>query len=151
VSAFTLDAGGIRNSKFIPDVPQMRMMLQGPDGMTMCELHRRANIVLVRARAQIPIGHVHAGYRNYTQGRGNLRDSLFKKGVTGATPTVIIGSNDPVALYVHEGTRPHIIKPRKATVLVFTMGSETVFAKTVHHPGAKPNRFLSDNLKFAVI
>jgi hypothetical protein len=34
-------------------------------------------------------------------------------------------------------TKAHIIKPRNGKVLAFTVGSETVFARVVHHPGSK--------------
>ncbi len=43
--------------------------------------------------------------------------------------------------FVEEGTRAHVIRPRRAGgVLVFESGGETVYARVVHHPGttAKP-------------
>ena len=33
-------------------------------------------------------------------------------------------------------TKPHIIRPRNGKVLAFTVGSETVFTRIVHHPGS---------------
>jgi hypothetical protein len=52
-----------------------------------------------------------------------------------------------VALMHHDGTRAHIIRPRNAKVLRFTVGGAVVFAQEVHHPGTKPNRFLLDAMK----
>lgn len=39
--------------------------------------------------------------------------------------------------YVHEGTRPHVIKPKSTKSLKFKVGGATVFAKKVNHPGYK--------------
>lgn len=43
---------------------------------------------------------------------------------------------------VRGGTRPHIIRPRRARALRFTVGSgQIVFAQVVHHPGNAPNPY----------
>lgn len=46
------------------------------------------------------------------------------------------------ALFVHEGTRPHVIRPRRANALVFDIDGRTVFARRVRHPGTRPRPFL---------
>jgi hypothetical protein len=47
------------------------------------------------------------------------------------------------AAAVHEGARPHIIRPRRrGGVLVFDVGGRTVFTKMVRHPGYKGNPWL---------
>ncbi len=44
--------------------------------------------------------------------------------------------------FVRGGTRPHEILPVKSGgVLVFKIGSRTIFAKKVDHPGTKPNPY----------
>ena len=45
--------------------------------------------------------------------------------------------------FVREGTRPHVIRPRRPDgVLRFTAGSgEIVFTREVHHPGTAPNPY----------
>ncbi len=49
----------------------------------------------------------------------------------------------PHAPYVVFGTRPHTIRPRNASCLVFkARSSDIVFTRLVRHPGTKPNRFL---------
>jgi len=69
-------------------------------------------------------------------------------------------TNADVWSYVSRGTRPHIIRPRKARVLVFPTGyvphteprgpsysgpgkatGPTVLATVVHHPGSKGRHF----------
>lgn len=56
-----------------------------------------------------------------------------------------------VAAGIEKGTRPHIIRPRKAGgVLVFQVRGETVFAREVHHPGTKAYRIMETALRRAV-
>jgi hypothetical protein len=48
---------------------------------------------------------------------------------------------------VHDGTRPHIIRPKRAQALRFRIGGRVVFAKVVHHPGTRPRPFLDKALR----
>lgn len=43
---------------------------------------------------------------------------------------------------VHEGARPHVIRPRQARALRFMMGDRVVFAQRVNHPGNRANPYL---------
>ncbi len=52
-----------------------------------------------------------------------------------------IWSNARYALFVHEGTRPHLIAVVRKRVLANKKTGE-IFGRFVHHPGTKPNRFL---------
>lgn len=90
---------------------------------------------------------------------GRLAKSIHKKhlGYTNKTGQyVMVGSwTVPYALMVHRGTRPHIINPRGDNQLVFMAkggrgrsGMHLVRTKQVHHPGARRNRYLYDQLKF---
>ncbi|MEU5834468.1 hypothetical protein ABZ820_12460 [Streptomyces diacarni] len=54
----------------------------------------------------------------------------------------IIVCDHPAVHYVLNGTRPHVIRPRRAKALRFDAGGRTVFAKVVHHPGTRANNFL---------
>ncbi len=79
---------------------------------------------------------------------GNLAKHIVKRVVVG--PTVLVGvENVPYAIFVHEGARPHLIRPVRAPALVFfwdKIGRVARFPPmgggVVHHPGNKPNRFL---------
>lgn len=53
-----------------------------------------------------------------------------------------IGSDVSYAGYVHDGTRPHTIRPKRAQALRFVIGGRVVFAKVVHHPGTRARPFL---------
>ena len=39
-----------------------------------------------------------------------------------------------------EGTRPHVIRPRRARVLRFVVAGRVVYAREVHHPGTTKHR-----------
>lgn len=57
-------------------------------------------------------------------------------------PRVTIPVNVEYAGMVHDGTRPHTIRPRNAQVLRFMVGGRVVYARVVHHPGTRPRPFL---------
>lgn len=64
---------------------------------------------------------------------------------TGARIDAVVDTD--YAEMVSEGTRPHIITPRKqGGVLRFVVNGRTVFARIVHHPGARPNTWWKDAL-----
>lgn len=59
----------------------------------------------------------------------------------------VIVCDHPAVHYVLNGTRPHVIRPRRAKALRFDIGGRTVFAKVVHHPGTRPRDFMSEALR----
>lgn len=80
---------------------------------------------------------------------GALRKSITMKHLANATGQYLwIGSKKDYAYIHHEGTRPHIITPSRATALRFTSGSRVVYTRVVKHPGTRPNRYLSNQLRF---
>jgi hypothetical protein len=54
-----------------------------------------------------------------------------------------LSNRAPYFLYFIEGTSPHQIRPRFASVLHFRSGSDVVFARLVNHPGTKPSDLLA--------
>jgi len=79
---------------------------------------------------------------------GRLRNSIQiqevqKRGVIG----VRVGTNVDYALVIHNGSRPHIILPRNASVLSWVGPTGRVFAARVNHPGFPANPFLTDGLE----
>lgn len=92
---------------------------------------------------KIQIGAIlQAGFRT-----GMLKLSI---GVTQSiNPTgqeVRVGSSVGHALAHHEGTRPHRITGRNGGMLRFTKQGRVVYARSVMHPGTRPNKYLSDHL-----
>lgn len=77
---------------------------------------------------------------------GRLRSSINST-VNRSGPIVVrVGSNNPIALMHHEGTKAHEIRPRRAKVLRFMQNGVIRYAMRVWHPGTRPNRYLTDNL-----
>lgn len=64
---------------------------------------------------------------------------------------VRVGSDNRIARLHHDGSRAHVIRPRKAKVLRFVQNGQVRYAHRVFHPGTKPNRFLTDNLIKVVV
>jgi hypothetical protein len=46
------------------------------------------------------------------------------------------------AAAVHDGSGPHIIRPKKKKALRFVVAGRVVYATKVHHPGSPPRPFL---------
>lgn len=63
--------------------------------------------------------------------------------------SVTVKSTHPATLFVHNGTRPHLIRPRRARYLRFTVGGRVVYTKLVRHPGNRSWPFLTDALRDA--
>lgn len=71
----------------------------------------------------------------------------YNRGVT--NPHVVIGSSLPYAYWVHEGTRPHLIRSRRRQMR-FVVRGRVIYADVVQHPGNRANRFLSNHLRTVV-
>lgn len=78
---------------------------------------------------------------NKQSGGGNLRQSIksFMRGA--ASGVVDVGAG--YGIFVHEGTRPHIIRVVNKRVLANKRMGQ-IFGKVVHHPGTKANPFLQN-------
>lgn len=94
-------------------------------------INRSILIIERNAKRQAPV--------NKAPGGGTLRQSIKARMTGKATGEVEVGAS--YAIYVHEGTRPHIIRPvrRKALANVRT---KQMFGRLVMHPGTKANPFL---------
>lgn len=64
--------------------------------------------------------------------------------------TIKVVSTNRHTILVHNGSRPHIIRPRRRDgVLRFVVDGRVVYTRLVHHPGYKGNPFLTDALRQA--
>ena len=101
-------------------------------GASRSELETTARQVMNRAKVLAPVdtGRLRASIRIEARRTLTLR-SVFT-----------IGSDVEYAQMVHDGTRPHIIRPKRAQALRFRIGGRIVYAKVVHHPGTKARPFL---------
>lgn len=80
---------------------------------------------------------------------GRLRASirLERRSVLGLRQRWTIGSDVEYAPMVNDGTRPHLIRPRRAQALRFKVDGRTVFARVVRHPGTRARPFLDRALR----
>lgn len=95
-------------------------------------LRQRAPQVLSRAKILAPVD------TGRLRSSGRIQYSSF----FGFRPKATIIFAVDYAEFVNNGTRPHIIRPKNAKVLRFTVGGQVVYAKVVHHPGTKAKPFL---------
>lgn len=79
---------------------------------------------------------------------GKLRDGIRVEQARTAgryTSGYQVVSTAPHSVYVVKGTRPHRITGNP--LLAFKVGSQTVFAQSVNHPGTKANDFMTRALQ----
>lgn len=76
---------------------------------------------------------------NKQRGGGNLRQSIRSRMLSRTRGEVEVGAK--YGVFVHEGTRPHIIRTSKKRVLA-NRRSGQFFGKVVRHPGTKANPFM---------
>jgi hypothetical protein len=119
--------------------PQMDFLLNNPAGPVGRSLARRGVKVLAAAKGQVGVD---------TEKLKNSLKMTHERGVRGQF--VLVGSELKYALAHHQGSRPHIIKPNRAQVMVFSKGSQVIYATSVRHPGTRANRYLTDNLYLAL-
>lgn len=128
--------------RVIIDGAAVQRLFNSPQGPVVRELEYIGSAVQVGARARIRPSQVRS------EGL-SLRDSIVKRLVPSTWPTMRLIAQKSYAYFLHEGTEPHDIAPRAARALRFysqRVGG-FVFARIVHHPGTKPNRYFVDTAK----
>lgn len=87
--------------------------------------------------------------RGYATGETALSIRVDGPTLGRSGPEVVVKSTTDHAVFVHEGTPPHIIKPRIKEQLVFfwRKAGRVVFKDSVRHPGTKANPFLVKALR----
>lgn len=114
---------------------RLHQILTDPGGSASAVLRRRAERIAAQARVNS------ASNGSIAQGIvvGPVVDGLVR-----------ITSYNPHTLLVHQGSRPHEIRPRRrGGVLRFRVGNRIVYARRVNHPGYPGNPFLTDALRQA--
>jgi len=106
-------------------------------GASRAELETSARQVMNRAKVLAPVdtGRLRASIRIESR-----RTFTFRTVYT-------VGSDVEYAQAVHDGTRPHVIRPVRAKALRFKVGGRVVYAKLVNHPGTKGRPFLDRALR----
>lgn len=103
-------------------------------------LRLRAPQVLNRAKILAPVD------------TGRLRSSgrIEYTSTFGFRPKATVVFDTDYAAAVNDGSKPHVIRPKRAKALRFRVNGRWVYAKVVHHPGTKGTRFLDRALRDVV-
>lgn len=77
--------------------------------------------------------------------RNSIRFAVRQQGARGMRLEVTAGNRQRPPVVVKTilfGSKPHVIKPKRAKMLRFVSKGKTVFARRVKHPGTNPNNFM---------
>lgn len=99
-----------------------------------------ANFVQAEAFKNAPVG---TGYK----GGGSLRQSIRTNRLNQGSYQVIVGAKYAAA--VDQGTRPHVILPRRKRALAFMKDGKYIVTKRVNHPGTKAQPFFTNAVRDA--
>lgn len=98
-----------------------------------------------------------ADWQTETERRSPYRTGRLRRSITHTVTRTASGRNvvrvalsvtAPYAEPVIRGSRPHVIVPHRAKLLSWTgPGGRRVFARKVHHPGTRPNDFVTEARK----
>lgn len=149
--------GGTFGTRVVVDPARLAAFLRSSDGPLYRQMIKAGDVVKEGAQRRVGVwapapGEPEWSVRRRTARRraGTLRDSIVKRVVEDGADgvMVIVGSEDPIALFHHEGTQPHTITANRKPLLVFWSGrrGEVVRTLQVAHPGTRPNRYLVDAL-----
>lgn len=87
----------------------------------------------------------HHEFHSHTSALEQSVDTAFIHG--GMTGRVFLNTRRaPYGPFVHEGTPPHIIRPKNRQALRWVAGADFVFSRNVHHPGYRGDPFLYNAL-----
>lgn len=82
----------------------------------------------------------------FTPRTGRLQKSVTTKFIRTASGTVVKVRSDgriaPYNLAIEHGSRPHVIRARRAKALRFVWHGTVMFRKAINHPGNRPYYFL---------
>lgn len=114
------------------DKAMLQKVLTGPQGPAMRLIKQAQRATLAQAKTNAPVD------------TGALRNA-HRDGpivVSGSGIKTEIIASQKYAEGLHEGTKPHVIRPKKGKFLSWMGPGGRVFARSVNHPGAKARPWL---------
>lgn len=119
-------------------------------GQQLAEVPKRIERAVLLRMSQIVYDHAERAADRHTK-TGALRQSLYNKAIPGGREVGHDTRRAPHAVFVHWGTRPHVIRPKKKKSLRWAgPGGRFTFAKKVKHPGYKGDAYLIEAAREAV-
>lgn len=127
-------------AQFVPNDIEIERIRFDPNGMIGRDLTRRLRTLEFRARMSAP------------RRTGALSASIARLPITKISQGLQarVGSPLKYAAAQELGARPHVIVPKYAKALRFTVAGKVVFAQKVNHPGNPAHPYLSRWLREAV-
>lgn len=121
----------------IPQMPELIATLEraGGDAVPLMSAAVKNATTMIQSLARSAAPHV----------TGTMQRSILEE-ATAETGRVYV--DVPYGVYVEEGTRPHIIQAKNASVLA-NKKANLIFGRIVHHPGSKPNPFFARAIETA--
>jgi len=123
----------------------MHELLEGSAGPVMRDAFEHGVRIRDMAAAKIRPSRIRGGRGSNST---SLRDSghvIFAR--AGGETCVVVTFQKPYATFVHEGTGPHFIFPKKKgglLVFYYPKAGRTIFARWVKHRGTKGQHYLTD-------
>ena len=115
------------------DKAALTTMTKSPDGLLGRWMQTRGRIVQL------------AAIRDCPKRTGALSESIRMRWAPTLTGQMVtVSAHKPYAVFVHEGTKAHVITGNPT--LAFMWHGEMAFFASVNHPGTRPNKFLSKQL-----
>lgn len=142
--------------RFVPNIPVWQKEFRSHEGMVGAYVRKTTAKTLAEtvARTAPAPGRTPRNRTkiNYATGRLALAGITFSRGKWGKEVEGRVVAIPRYAIYVHNGTIPHIITPRRHAYLKFNWRKKgkVIYAKSVNHPGTEANPFLLRALKKAV-
>lgn len=118
-------------------------LLRSPRGPVGQHVERVTKRVYERVKQTTPVAPSNPLYTGGTLKRKTIYQIAQDRG----GPFGRVVANTRYAMYVARGTRPHIIRARRAKALRFYWRGKVQFRRSVRHPGTKPNGYLVAALK----
>lgn len=150
--ATTRTSAGTFGAYVVMDPQKLAELLRGKDGPAARMLITDGEAVKQEAVRTCPVHRPVAGERRERK-PGTLKDSIVKRLVEEHGELVmLVGSDRPEALFVHEGTTAHTITARNKPALVFFSAKAGRIIRVpkpnvVDHPGTKRHPWLADSLR----
>lgn len=113
------------------DPAALRRYTRAGGGPVIADITRRATNVQTDAR-----------HRVQKRTRVTERSIVKRVVVEGRGVVGYVVTDSPIGRYLHDGTEPHVIRPRNRKVLRFPANGAVVFSVRVNHPGTEGSKFL---------
>jgi hypothetical protein len=127
----------------VKDISQLVPDAQAFDRAVVAGLHVAVDATIKRTKLRARLQHI---WKDRTYATRETIDGDAAATSAGSVGVLAAGAN---AIRLNNGTPPHEIRARRKKFLRFQQGGVTRFAKSVQHPGTRPDPYLEAAQDFA--